>query len=406
MLLKLAWRNIWRNKRRSIISISSVLFAVVIAIMMRSMQLGFYARTIDNVVSFYTGYMQVHAPGFQEKQSLEQSFTRPDSIASVVEAVPHVTQTAPRLESFALISAGDITDGAQVIGIDPAKEDALTGLKEKVTRGSYLAPDDKGILLGSGLADHLKLGIGDTVVVLGSGYHGISAAGRYTITGVVNFPTPELNSTMAYLTLPEAQWLYGARDRVTSLAVMIDAPRYLDQVESSMRGKLGENYEVISWKTMMPEMVQYIDVDNASGIIMLVLIYVIVGFGVLGTVLMMTMERMREFGVLVAVGMKKGVLRGIVLIESVILSLNGAVFGMILSVPLLLYLKAHPIHLTGKGAEALLSYGFEPILPFSLNPTIFFWQTFTVLVIALVAAAYPLFRISKLKAVDAMRTGN
>lgn len=168
---------------------SSVLFAVLIAVSMRSMQLGFYARSIDNVVSFYTGYLQVHAPGYQDKQSLEESFTHPDSVAALVQTVHGVTFSAPRLESFALLSAGQVTDGAQVIGIDPAKENQLTGLKKKLTQGRYLKADDQGILLGAGLAQHLQLSVGDTVVVLGSGYHGISAAGRYTIVGLVTFPT-------------------------------------------------------------------------------------------------------------------------------------------------------------------------------------------------------------------------
>jgi ABC-type antimicrobial peptide transport system permease subunit len=126
----------------------------------------------------------------------------------------------------------------------------------------------------------------------------------------------------------------------------------------------------------------------------------------LGTVLMMTMERMREFGVLVAVGMKRRLLGGVVLLESTLLSIAGAILGMALAFPLLLYLRAHPIHLPREGAKALIAYGFEPILPFSMAPSIFFWQTATVLVIALVAAGYPLLRIARLRVVDAMRTGH
>jgi ABC-type lipoprotein release transport system permease subunit len=403
--LTLAWRNIWRNKRRSIISMSSVLFAVVIALAMRSMQLGFYSRTIDNVVSFYTGYIQVHERGFQEKQSLEYSFTQPDSVAAIVDRIPHVTFSAPRLESFALLSSGNVTDGVQVIGIDSEKEDRLTALRAKVVQGRYLTAGDTGILLGSELATHLGLSVGDTVVALGSGYHSISAAGRFEIVGTVTFPTPELNSSMAYLALSEAQWFYGAPDRVTSLAVMLQGQRWLPSVEERLATLLNSTYEVVSWETMMPEMVQYIELDNASGVIMLLLIYVVIGFGILGTVLMMTMERMREFGVLVAVGMKKQLLRGIVLLESVILALQGALAGIALGAPLLVYLKAHPIELRGSWATAMVSYGFEPILPFSLQPSIFLWQTVTVLSIAIIAAIFPLYRISKLDPVTAIREG-
>ena len=156
----------------------------------------------------------------------------------------------------------------------------------------------------------------------------------------------------------------------------------------------------------MPELVEYVQVDNASGIIMLILIYVVVGFGILGTVLMMTMERTREFGVMVAVGMKRSVIRRMILLESIILALIGAAAGMLSIIPLLWWFKGHPIHLGGQAADAIRSYGFEPILPFSLAPSIFFWQTVTVVIIAIIAAGYPLMRVSHLDAVRAIQRGH
>lgn len=402
----IAWRNLWRNRRRSLIAMSSVVFAVVIALATRSMQLGMYAHTIHNVVSFYTGYLQVHERGFQDSQSLESSFARTDSVAAAVNAVRHVRFSAPRLESFALLSSGSVTDGAQLIGIDPEREDRLTGLSRKVASGRYLRAGDQGILLGSELARHLGLAVGDTVIALGSGYHAVSAAGRCRIVGTVRFPTPDLNATLAYLTLPAAQEFYGAPDRVTSLAVMIDEPQALAGVESQLAARLGPSFEVVSWETMMPEMVQYIRLDNASGVIMLMLVYVVIGFGILGTVLMMTLERTREFGVLIAVGMQRRLLGAIVLCESVTLALLGALAGMLLGIPLIAYLAAHPILLSGSTARAMEGYGFEPILPFSLAPSIFLWQTIAVLVLAVAAAALPLQRVGTLDPVAAMREGH
>jgi putative ABC transport system permease protein len=402
----IAWRNIWRNRRRSLISMSSVIFAVVVALATRSMQLGFYARTIDNVVSLYSGYLQVHARGFNDKESLDLSFDRPDSVAAIVARVPQVTFAAPRLESFALLSSGSLTDGVRVVGIDPAEEARLTGLDGRVTAGRYLRKDDPGILLGTELARHLGLSLGDTVVAIGSGYHAASAAGRFPVVGTFTYPTPELNAGVAYLALPAAQSFYGAPDRVTSLAVMLDDHRALPAAEEAMASALSTAYEVISWKTMMPEVVQYIQLDNASGIIMLALVYVVIGFGILGTVLMMTMERTREFGVLVAVGMKKRMLGGIVLLESVMLTLVGALGGILVGIPILVYLAAHPIVLHGESARALQSYGFEPLLPFSLQPSIFLSQTAAMALIALAAAMAPLHRIRGLDPVAAMRRGH
>ncbi len=369
------------------------------------MQLGFYAHSINNVVSFFTGYMQVHTDGYNEKQSLDKSFVLTDSTLSNVNQIKHITLTAPRLETFALISAGQLTDGALVIGIDPEQENQLTNLKEKIVAGRYLNPDDDGIMLAQGMADHLKLGVGDTVVVLGQGYHGIMAAGKYRIVGTVKFPLPELNTMMSYITLSSAQHLTGAYDRITSLAVMIDKAKHMEITADQLRSQLSEKYEVVTWKDMMPELDQTIEFDNAGGIIMLWLIYIVVGFGILGTILMMTMERVREFGVLMAVGMKRLFLSRLIFIESVILSLFGAILGMILGIPTLMYMREHPIKITGETADMILEYGFEPIMPFILELSIFTSQTLSVFIIAVIATIIPIWRVSRLNPVDAMRTG-
>lgn len=405
LYVNLAWRNIWRNKKRSIIAMSSVLFAVLIAMVMRSMQLGFYARAIDNVVSFYTGYIQLHAPGYDDEQSIDKSFAATDTLRDYVNGLDHVVFSAPRLETFGLIAGGKNTDGALIIGCDPEMEDRLTNLKSKVVEGRYLAPDDRGILLAEGLARHLGLAVGDEVIVLGQGYHGMSATGKYPILGLVKFPAPDLNSSLAYLPLRETRELTGAYGRLTSLAVMLDSQNALDGVTRTLRAGLGDTMEVLTWEEIMPEMVQFIQMDNASGIIMLVIIYIVIGFGILGTILMMTMERIREFGMLMAVGMKRKTLQVVVVIESVFLTVVGALAGTLISIPIVWYFHLNPILLSGDIAELTRQYGFEPIMPFSVDPWIFVAQGTTVLAIALIASLYPLIKLVRIDPVTAIRTG-
>jgi putative ABC transport system permease protein len=405
LYLKLAWRNIWRNKKRSLISISSIVLAVVIALVTRSMQLGFYRHSINNVVSFYTGYLQIQAPGYFENQSIDRSYELSDSLTKIVQKAPHVTIAAPRLESFALASCGNVTDGVMVIGTEPVQENRLTGLQKRVKEGRYLRADDDGVLLAQGLAEHLGVGVGDTVVLLGQGYHAVTAAGKYAVVGIVEFPTLEMNTGMVLLTLPQAQDLFVAENRITSMAVMIDKETNLTLVTTELKSALGAKYDVLSWQDMLPELVQYIQSDNASGIIMLAILYMVIGFGILGTILMMTLERTREFGMLMAVGMRRGVLRGIVATESILLSLVGAVAGMIAGIPVIFYLHLHPILLWGQWADVVRRLGFEPILPFATDASIFFWQGLSVLIMALIASFYPVIRVSRLRPVTALRTG-
>jgi ABC-type lipoprotein release transport system permease subunit len=243
------------------------------------------------------------------------------------------------------------------------------------------------------------------VVVLGQGYHGVTAARKYRVAGLLNFPTPDLNSRMAYLSLKEMQELMWSEGRITSLTIMIDKQKNLNEVMAGLKGKFDPQYEVMSWEEMMPELVQYIEMDNASGIIMLYIIYLIIAFGILGTILMMTLERQREFGMLIAIGMKRARLRFIVVLESLMIAFVGVVSGIIVSVPILVYFYHHPIELKGEMAKIMYEYGFEPYLPFSLEPSIFFWQGVAVFIIALGASIYPLWKIAWIKPVDALKTG-
>lgn len=405
LYLKLAWRNTWRNRKRSLISMGSVLFAVVLALGMRSMQIGFYDKAIDNVVSYYTGYLQVHAPEYTEQRSLDHSFSASDSLRRALQELEGVTVVAPRLEVAALISGGDVTDGGLVVGIDPSLETQLTGLREKVVAGRYLTADEPGLLLAEGLADHLGLELGEDAVILGQGYHGMTAVGKYTIVGLVRFPTPELNTRLAYLGLTEAQRMSGAEDRLTSLAIMLTSPDALEEAQTSVARLCGERLEVESWREMMPELVQFIQTDNASGIIMLIIVYVVIGFGIVGTVLMMTLERVREFGMLVAIGMHRGMLRTVVVLEGLMLTFLGTIGGVAVALPIILYFHAHPIYMTGQVAEMTRRFGFEPVMPFALDPGIFVSQALTVFVIALLASMYPLIKITTLQPAAAIREG-
>jgi ABC-type lipoprotein release transport system permease subunit len=223
------------------------------------------------------------------------------------------------------------------------------------------------------------------------------------IEGIIKFKIPELNKTMVYLSMKYAQWLYSATDRITTLSLMIDQIDNQRAVYDRVNEMFDENYEVMTWAEMMPELVQSIEIDNAGGIIMLGILYVIIGFGIFGTVMMMTAERTKEFGILISIGMKKGRLSLISFLESLFLSFIGVAGGVIVSIPLLYYFNQNPIELSGDMAEMILSYGLEPILPFRFAPNIFIDQFITVFVIALISVSYPLLFIRRLKPVEAIR---
>ncbi|MCB9267266.1 MAG: ABC transporter permease [Lewinellaceae bacterium] len=403
MLLKLAWRNIWRNKRRTLITVATLFFAVILAVVTRSMQNGTYDSMIANVVSFYYGYLQVHHDGYWEERSLENSFAESDSLLQEIQSAPSVKTVVPRLESVALMASDSITKGGMVVGTIPSLEDEMTGIRSKITDGRLPERSEEAVLLTEGMASYLNLHTGDTLIIIGQGYHGAMAAGKFSVCGIVRFASPELNDQMVYLPLRTAQYLFSADGRLTSLSLDLDNPASMLPEKKRLQKMLGPDYEVLDWKTMMPDLVQAISADNAGGLIMIFVLYIIVAFGTLATLVMMFAERYHEFGILESIGMKKRQLALMVFIETIILSFLGALAGMIGAIPVVFYFYINPLRFTGEAAEGYRRFGFDPVLNASTDPMIFINQALIVFLIAAVLSLYPVLKMQRLKPLEAMR---
>jgi len=402
MTEKLTWRNLWRNKRRTAITMASISFAVVLAIVIKSLQDGVFDNLIKNVVSFYSGYIQVHKKGYQDEQVLENSFILSDSLIKKIQQ-PAVKTIVPRIESFTLASSGNITKGCMVVGTDPEKENELTSLKSKLIQGAYFSKDENDALIAEGLAKRLSLSVNDTIVLLGQGYQGAIAAGKYAIKGVIKFGQPQLNDGLVYLPIATAQNFLSAENIATSVVLAIDDPENIDVIQQSLASKLNDKYEVMTWKQMMPDIENHIKADAAGFYVWTGILYLIIAFGIFGTILMMTAERKYEFGMLIAIGMKKIKLGKMLIAETILISICGTLTGMLLSVPLVLYLQKNPVHFSGNRAKAYENFGFEAIFPATFSGSVFVSQAFVVLIISLIIGIYPLWHVSRLDPVKAMR---
>ncbi|MUP16193.1 ABC transporter permease [Ancylomarina euxinus] len=402
----MAWRNLWRNKRRTFITITSILFAMFFALVMRSMQKGSYANMVDNVVGSYTGYIQIHGADYWDKKTIDESLDASEFSEEEISELKNVKGLVPRLESFALASSENVTKGTLLTGIIPEKENVFTGLFEKIVDGKYLETGDGQVMLAEKLASYLKLGLGDTLVLISKGYHGVSAAGKYAVKGILHFPSPELNKQLVYMNLEDCQAFFGTENRLTSYVVLLGRhdPKIIAQTRDAIRKTLSQSYEVMSWEEMMPELVQIIESDNASGKIMLGILYMIIAFGIMGTIMMMTLERIREFGVMVAVGMQKFKLGLVVLFETLLMGIIGIILGSGLSMPFIYYYYLNPIRLTGDAAASIESFGVEPIMPFAWESSFYLNQALVVLVITLITGLYPFFKVIKLEPVDALKS--
>nr|WP_288934638.1 ABC transporter permease [uncultured Allomuricauda sp.] len=406
MFLKLAWLNIWRNRRRTLITVASVFFAVLLAITFRSVTDGVYENMIHNVVSYSSGYLQIHKKGYWDEQSIDNSFEADEQLSKKLLNNPKITYLMPRLETFALSSFADKTKGVMVLGIDPVSEKEVNRLNEKIIEGQYFESNNVDhILIGSGLAEQLNTKVNDTLVLIGQGYHASSAAGKFKIDGILKLGSPELNSNVIYMPLQASQYLYGAENRLTSLSIMLGKTSDLESSKRAVENTIDiEAYEVMTWKQMMPEMDQFIEADSAGHYIIIGILYFIISFGLFGTLLMMTFERNREFGILIAIGMKKRLLAYVVLLESIMISLMGCLMGVLAGILIVHLFTENPVQFSGSLREVYEDYGFEPIIYFSGHIRIFITQTLIILVLAILLALYPGFKILWLKPVDAINS--
>jgi ABC-type lipoprotein release transport system permease subunit len=405
MLLLIAFRNIWRNKRRTLITAASVFFALFFILIMRSIQIGSFGKMTNDMISSYTGHIQVHAKGYWEEPSVNTVFEREKEKETLILNHPDVMSIVPRMESGALASVGIKTKPCGVIGIDPENENRMTKLSGKIIEGVYLKPDDKGVLIGDKLAGWLGLGINDTLIMIGQGYHSMSAAGKYPVRGIVHLPAPDLNSRMVWLTLSEAQSFYSVDDRLTSLSILLKDESKIGTVRTDISEIMGtEEYEVMTWNELLVELEQLIESKQGSSYILAAMLYMIVAFGIFGTVVMMTAERWREFGLLASIGMKKIRLMVTVFIEMMLLGMLGIAAAFSVTLPFMIYFNRNPIRLTGEMSQTTDKMGIEGVLVLSDDHGFMVNQIIVVVIIILVATAYPILKLRKLKPVEAMKS--
>jgi len=402
LILTLAWRNIWRNRRRTLITISSVLFAVLLAIIFYSMEKGAYDRMIDTMVRYSTGYLQIQDVLYEEEPSIDHSVHFDHQMEALLKSFDdQIEFYVPRLQNFALVATENISRAAMVTGIDPTLENKLSDLSEDVVAGQYLTVNDDGLMIAEGLANILRVSIGDTLVLLGQGFHGATAAGMFPVTGIIDLKVPELNNNTIYMSLKQAQWFYMADDRLTSIIIMPVNPEQTNAIAQAIGKKLDPEWQrVLTWEELLADLLKLMQFDMAGTYLLMFILYVVIAFGLFGTIITMMIERQKEFALLFALGMKRGKLAAMCFLESLMISIAGIIAGIAVAIPIVTYFVYNPIRLSGAMADTVEDYGFEPLLPFSSSPEIFYSQALIVLLLTFVIGMYPVYKAYKLKVIN------
>ncbi len=411
LTLRLAWRNVWRNPRRTALTLAAAVFAVVLLVQMIAITLGIHEQMIEDNVRVHSGHLQVTGAGYLEDRTLGRFLRWEPQIAAVIASTEGVAGAAPRVNGFALLSNDSASQGALLIGVDPEREGTVSTLPERLRRGVFLGgagAGERAIVLGERLAERLRVDVGGEVLVYTVAYTLENAYELFRVAGVMRLPEATLDRTLALISLADAQALFVYDDRVSEVALRLsDADRVApvrDALVQRLAALSAEPLDVNPWQVVMPELQQLILLDDAQNSLFVGILVVVVGFGLLNTILMSVLERQRELGVMLALGLPPRALFRLIYLESLLLAGLGVAIGLALAVPAAVYLEGHPVPLTGAAAEMGEMFGFTPAVTWRLtlwNPLV---SAFVMGFVALLAALYPASKAAAARPVDALRS--
>ena len=312
--LTLAWRNLRRNRRRTLLSIGGISFAGALLVFMLSMQSSQYQLMLKSAVNNGTGYLQIQAEGYQKNAYSWLVITDPGAASAILRAEPRVSATTTRAEGFALIASANHAQGAMVIGIEPEHEATVLTTAQFVREGEFLKADDfDQAVIGTLLAKNLEVGIGDTVTILGSGRDGSVAAGEVRIKAISETGQPEIDRSLLHVPLPYFDEVFRMDGAVHRILAKTDGLWGLDAIAKRVEPQLsayginGHAPVVQTWRELLPGVLQAIQLDMVIGASMYVILILVVAFSILNTFIMAVHERTREFGVMMAIGRRPGV---------------------------------------------------------------------------------------------------
>jgi len=405
--VKMAWRNIWRNPRRSILTISAIAFASLLLVFMLSWQFGSYETMIDSAVKIHTGHLQIQANGYNDKKGIRMVVPDPAAAGSILNKTPNIAAYTFRANAFSLVSSRERTYGIMVVGIDPVREAGVSALKKLIRQGSYLSEGDTDhALVGALLARNLKVGPGDELVVLGQGRDGSVAATVVRVKGIYRSGQDDFDRSSIHIPLENFQDVYamrGAVHEVVALGKSLDDLKEIKKVVTAGIKKTDKKHRmvVLDWMELMPGLIEAIQMDIYSGFIFYLILIIVVAFSILNTFLMAIFERTREFGVLMAIGTTPGRLTRLLLIESTTLTMTGIIIGIIAGSLITLYFQDHGIVISG-ASEMMKQFGMPDriyprlsMLSASIGPG-------AVLIITFLTALYPAIKVRRLRPVKAM----
>jgi ABC-type lipoprotein release transport system permease subunit len=410
-VLGFAWRNLWRNRRRTLITVSSIAFGLVLAVVFTGLADGTYSTMIDSAVKLGAGHVTLEHKDFRRSLSSRLVLSDVETLSGALGGSMGVASWTPRIVGQALLSTSYGNVGAGLMAVDPQRERGMSLFTRKLVEGKYLNDvSGRGAILGVKMAEKLKVSVGSKVVVTANDRHGEIAAELLRVEGIFKTGSEMLDGYVFQLPLGRARRLLGLNDsEVTQIAVFLEDQRGTDAVVGELREELASfgNVAVLPWREVMPELASYIEIDKASNYIFEAIVLVIIAAGILNTLLMSVLERRYEFGVILCLGLKPSSLLFIILLESAYIGLLGVSAGLMVGLAINRYfiVSGFDMNWFMDGEIDISGVVLDPILYADLSGAHLFYIVALVFVLTLLAGVYPSVKAARSVPVEILRKG-
>lgn len=403
MIVQLAWKNIWRNKKRSLILVLATCFGVWGGIFTSGFSVGMWEGTIESAIDRELSHIQIHHPKFRDEKLVSQFIPDIDNVRKNLLNEDLISAYSERIIVEGIISSPVSTRGVKIFGIEPSQEKKVTSIYRKVIDGSYFTEDKENqIVIGSKLAEQLKVKLNSKVVLFFQSIDNNLVASAFRVAGIFKTESSIYDASVVFVSREELQSLLGAKDIVHEVAIRVRDVNMIDVVKNRLRANI-TNVLVEDWKEIAPEYaltrgILYVELNIFMGVILFALL-----FGISNTMMMSVFERIREFGMLMAIGMKRSKLFGLIISESVMLLFTGGAIGAFLGWITVLVLSKTGVDLS-MVTEGLSAYSIPVVLypkvPLHMYISLFLMMLAT----AIIASISPAVKAIRLKPVEAMRT--
>jgi len=412
MLWRIAWRNLWRHRARTLIMTSAIAFSYGLCLFSMGIGDDGHQQMLDQAAEGAGGDILIHAQGYWDSKSSDLVIPDGDRVLAAAESIPGVRAAIPRLILTGLVSSAVGNRALMLQGIEPERELALRDLSEDLVEGAYLDESDRDdpIILGAVIVEKLELELGNRVVITATRPDGEITRALFHLTGVIETGVPEVDEMMGITTLTAAQEALDAQGIITQVGVMVEGDTPSDSLVAPLAAataSVGDTpLEILTWQEAIPDMVGFIEVDDAFQYIYLVVIFAIVAFAIANTFLMAVMERVREFGLLNALGLRGSGVAKLLLTETVLMTAVAMAVGFVLGLSGHLAASHWGIPVAMWGVESMEVSGVDfadLVMRSKITPSKWIGASILVALVTLGSALYPAWRASRLAPAEAMR---